>query len=128
MWSPMSSKFAAAFALTTLVCVSIRGGLKKEKVGSLVLDHVDKIILFATTYRVPKAMSKKSVRETMLWTIYWSHAAVTAGEEKKLFSLEEPHNLFFSGILCIPWEKSGKEKGACVGFCYDASARCPASY
>ena len=76
MWSPMSSKFAAAFALTTLVCVSIRGGLEKEKVCSLVLDHVDKIILFVTTYRVPKAMSKKSVRQTMLWTIYWSHAAV----------------------------------------------------
>ena len=105
----MSSKFAAAFALTTLVCVSIRGGLKKEKVCSLVLDQVDKIILFATTYRVPKAMSKKSVRETMLWTIYWSHAAVTAGEEKKLFSLESL-TMYASAVSCASLGKSHRDQ------------------
>ena len=109
MWSPMSSKFAAACALTTLVCVSIRGGLKKENVGSLVLDHVDKIILFAATHRVPKAMSNKNVRETMLWTIYWNHADVTAGEEKKLFSLESL-TMYASAVSCASLGKSHRDQ------------------
>ena len=109
MWSPMSSKFAAAFALTTLLCVSIQGGLEKEKVCSLVLDHVDKIILFVTTYRVPKAMSNKNVRETMLWTIDWNHADVTAGEEKKLFGLESL-TMYASAVSCASLGKSHRDQ------------------
>ena len=111
MRSPISNKFASAFALTTLLCVGIQGELEKDLICSFVLEHVDQ--LKSICYHLQNAEGDAegtSMAANVLGVFLESFIDVAAGEEEKLFSLEERHNLFFCGFFCIPWERSVKKK------------------
>ena len=104
---PISKELASAFALSTLLCVGIRGAVGQYMVAAFVSDHSDRLRSACSHLRDAEGDAKgMSGAARFLFEFLESLIDEALEDEEEVGHVEGRHK-FFSGI---PWLKSAKEK------------------